>query len=258
MRSSWILYTARAAMLESWSKRSAFVLDVGVMCVNNMTWLAFWAIFFHNTGSIRGWEAGDLFLYFAILCSVFGIVSGFLANLRRLGLIVANGELDAALTVPADTLVYIALRRVNASGIGDFVFGTAVFLVIGQINIERLALFISVVILGAVVLASFLVAIGSASFFTRGEGDQAQLAYDAIGVFAMYPTDFFGGIVKLMLFTVLPTAFVTGIPVDLLTDFSWSWLLPLAIAAIAAAVGSRAIFYAGLRRYRSGSRWTSA
>jgi ABC-2 type transport system permease protein len=62
-----------------------------------------------------------------------------------------------------------------------------------------------------------------------------------------------GGTVKLLLYTLVPAAFVTYLPIVALRDLS---LVDAALAA-AGSFGflllSAAVFYAGLRRYESGN-----
>jgi ABC-2 type transport system permease protein len=108
------------------------------------------------------------------------------------------------------------------------------------------------------VFVSFVVALGSLTLVLGGRGEQADLGFQALLILASYPLDVFGGVTKLVMFTVVPAAFITGVPVHLIDGFSWGTL----VALIGAALGSAAIawtsFRAGLRRYRSGSLWTRA
>lgn len=254
----WTLTTWRAAFFETWSKRRAFWVDVITMCVNNLFWLAFWGVFFETTGSVKGWDAQRIFVFFAIVTAIFGVVAGLFANVRHIGRMIADGELDAALTVPVDTLTYLLLRRVNSSHVGDALFGCALFAAVGDPTPERIALFAAAVVAGSVVLASFLVFLGSLTFFVGGDGAQAQLGFDAVGLFSMYPIEFFGGVAKMLIFTVIPTAFIVGVPSRLVANFSWVDAGTLALVAVCLAAVARATFTLGLRRYRSGSSWTAA
>ena len=118
-------------------------------------------------------------------------------------------------------------------------------------------MFVFGAICGSVVLVGFLVALGSVTLFAGGNGEQADLGFQAILIFASYPIDVFGGLTKLFLFTAVPAAFVSGLPTSLVASFSW----PVAAAAGAAAVFAAiavTTFGLGLRRYSSGALWTRA
>lgn len=68
-----------------------------------------------------------------------------------------------------------------------------------------------------------------------------------------YPATLLSGTVKLLLYTIVPTGFVTYLPIVALRELS------LADAALAAAGSlgflalSAGVFYHGLRRYESGN-----
>ena len=53
--------------------------------------------------------------------------------------------------------------------------------------------------------------------------------------------------------TILPAAFVGAIPLDIVRRLDWTALLGLIGFAIGITLLSRLVFYAGLRRYESGS-----
>jgi ABC-2 type transport system permease protein len=72
---------------------------------------------------------------------------------------------------------------------------------------------------------------------------------------ASYPADVFAGATKVLLYTAVPAAFVSGVPAELVDDFDvGDATLMLGVAGLFAALGW-GTFTAGLRRYSSGSVW---
>ena len=80
---------------------------------------------------------------------------------------------------------------------------------------ERALVFVVSSALAAVVLVGFLVLAGSLTFFIGGRGAQSDIAFQAVLLLSSYPLDVFGGATRLLLFTAIPAAFVTGLPVRL-------------------------------------------
>jgi len=116
-------------------------------------------------------------------------------------------------------------------------------------------MFLFGVVAGSVVLIGFLVACGSLTLFVGGRGEQADLGFNAILIFASYPLDLFGAATKMLLFTAVPAAFVTGVPARLVRNFDTpEALLMVAVAALFALIGW-GTFHLGLRHYSSGSIW---
>ncbi|HEX2295596.1 MAG TPA: ABC-2 family transporter protein [Actinomycetota bacterium] len=253
-----VVATMRRAFAEAWARRASFWFQVGVMVANDLFFVAFWFLFFNEVESVRGWDVDDTLLLLAILATVTGVVMGLFPNARLLGQMISDGRVDAALALPGDPLAYLLARSVDAALLGDLLFGPLLFVALGDVTADRVALFLLGSIAGSVVFLSFLVLLGSITFFAGGRGEHAELGFQALLMLSSYPPDIFAGATKLLLFTAVPAAFVSGLPTRLVDDFSPS--LAAAIVAVAAAFAAAAYgaFSAGLRRYRSGSAWTQA
>jgi ABC-2 type transport system permease protein len=250
--------TLRTALLEAWTSRRSFWIQVSIMVANDLAWVAFWVLFFHRVGEIRGWEVHRVLLLFAILTTVTGLSLGLLANARKLGTLAADGELDAVLTLPVNSLAFLLVRRVDVAMLGDLVFGPVLFVLAGDPNLERTAIYVLGSLCGAVVLTGFLVAMSALTLFIGGRGEQADLGFQAILILASYPIDLFAGATKLLLFTAVPAAFVTGLPTELVDDFNWNTTAVLAGAAAVFALIGAVAWKVGMKRYESGAVWTNA
>lgn len=252
-----LLATMRGAVAEAWANRGAFWAQVAVMIVNDVAWIAFWVLFFHRVGSVRGWNTDGVLLLLAVLTTGAGLVLGLLANTRSIGRLVSGGEIDAALVLPVPTLPYLLVRRVNATNLGDVAFGVVLFAVAGHPTPGRVALYLVGVVSSAVLLTGFLVATGSLAFFL-GRDDLGELSFHGMLLLSSYPVDVFGPVAKVVMYTVVPAAFVGAVPARLMQD--WDPLVALAMLGSAAAFAllGWATFSAGIRRYTSGAVWTNA
>jgi ABC-2 type transport system permease protein len=105
----------------------------------------------------------------------------------------------------------------------------------------------------ALIFTSFVVIFGSLAFFIGNTETLAQQLLGTLVTFSTYPMNLFTGVVRLLLFSVVPAGFVSFVPLQLLHQFSWPLLGALAgfttlIVSIAAG-----LFHLGLRRYESGN-----
>ncbi|MBK7623048.1 MAG: ABC-2 family transporter protein [Kineosporiaceae bacterium] len=107
----------------------------------------------------------------------------------------------------------------------------------------------------SVVLTSFLVTAGSLAFFTD-RSEPAALSLHAVLLFASYPIDIFGGPLELLLYTMVPAAFVAAVPARLIDHPSPPEAVLLVVATVAFASLAWGTFTLGLRRYASGSAWS--
>jgi ABC-2 type transport system permease protein len=253
-----LVTTMKTALIEAWTNRKSFWLQVSFMIANDLSIVVFWMLFFRKVGTVRGWDTGHVLVLFGVLAMVTGIAMGILGNARRLGQMIADGELDAVLALPVDPLLYLLVRRVDTALLGDLVFGPAVFIFSGHATLETALVFVVTSLCAAAFFVSFLVILGSATLFLGGRGEPAELGFQALLMLASYPIDLFGGLIKLLLFTAIPAAFVTGIPTRLLTQFDWREAGVFLAGSVAALALARTVFRAGLAHYRSGALWTRA
>ena len=252
-----VLATLRAAIAEARSNRAAFWTQLAAMGINDIVWVIFWVLFFAKVGSVSGWDRGRVLLLLAVVTTSAGVVLGLLSNARRIGQLVADGGIDAALALPVRTLPYLLVRRVDPVNLGDVVFGIGLFLVACSPTPERAAVYLLGSAAAALVLTGFLVLVGSIAFFT-GRGEAGDLGFQAVILLASYPADIFSGITKTLLYTAIPAAFISAVPVRLVDHLAMTDVAELLGAAAGFTVAAVAVFAAGLRRYTSSAVWTRA
>ncbi len=254
---SALLTTWRLAGAEALANQRGFWTQFGVMIANDIVWVIFWFLFFREVGEVRGWDADRVLVLLAVLTTAAGFVLGLLANARQIGRLAADGGLDAALGLPTPTLAHLLVRRIDTTHVGDVAFGIVLFVALGNPSPGRTAAFLLALVCAVLAFVGFLVLMGSLSFFV-GRNEAGDLGFQALLLFSSYPVDIFGGVVRFMLYAVVPAGFVTGVPTRLIDDFD-----PLVAAggfAVSALflVAGVTTFHLGLRRYTSGAGWTPA
>ncbi len=252
-----LLATMRNAIAEAGANRASLGAQMAVMAVNDLVWVVFWVLFFRRVGDVRGWDGNRILLLLAVLTTAGGITLGLLANARRVGTMAVEGELDAVLSLPVPPLAYLLLRRIEPTNLGDIAFGIILFAIAGTPTIERTTVFVGVVIAAATLMTGFLVLTGSLSFFA-GRSEGGELGFHAILLLGSYPVDVFAGMAKVVLYTIVPAAFVSTVPARLIDSFDAGQAIWLAVISTAFAFAGWLTFTLGLRRYTSGSVWTRA
>ncbi|MEQ8186440.1 MAG: ABC-2 family transporter protein [Candidatus Eremiobacterota bacterium] len=233
--------------------RLSFLGQMFAMVINDIFWIIFWYIFFGKISAVRGWEFKDVLMLFGMSAFAFGISSGLFANRREIARLIEEGGLDFYLTLPKDPLLHILLGKISISSLGDLVFSIALVIAVKGLAPLFLLRFILAGILAGIILTAFSVTVHSFTFFTgRGSGF-ANFMIETILCFSMYPLKIFDGIAKILLFTVIPAAFISTIPVSIVKDFTWEKFFILAGVAIVSVVISRMVFFYGLKRYTSGN-----
>jgi ABC-2 type transport system permease protein len=249
--------TVRNAFAEVVAKPSALAFQMVVMIVNDLVWVVFWVLFFDRVGTLGGWDRDSILLLQAVLTTAGGLSLGLFANARRIGSMAVAGDLDAVLALPVAPLPFVLLRRIEPVNLGDLVFGVSLFVVACDPTPQRALVFALVSLASATLLTAFLVLTGALAFFT-GRSESGELGFHGMLLLGAYPVDVFAGAVRVLLFTVIPAAFVSAVPARLVEDLDFGRAVGLATAALTFAVAATLTFTAGLRRYTSGSVWTRA
>jgi ABC-2 type transport system permease protein len=194
-----------------------------------------------------------MFLVFGISASAFGLAGILFGNAFNLSDIIVNGRLDYYLSLPRPTLLHVLASRSVPSGMGDFLYGFISYAASGQFTVEGLARFALAVLMATAVFIAFLVTVQSLSFWTGTGGTFTALATNAIITFALYPITLFNQAAKVVLFLVVPAAFMGAVPAGFVRVFSWPTLGLMTLAAVGFLGFAILLFRLGLRRYESGS-----
>lgn len=233
--------------------RAAFVSQSVAMFINDCFWLAYFVLLFERFPIVKGFHGTEVSTLWAVTAAGFGIGHCLFGNSLALARIIANGELDTWLLYPRALLPHVVLGRMNASSFGDAVFGYVVYFVIVRPDLPHAVLFTMLTFSVALLFLGFSVITGSLSFYVGNGESLSECWRNALIAFSTYPTEIFDGKVKLLLFTLIPAAYISGFPVEALQKLSllhaaYSLLGALTVVALAFIVFSH-----GLRRYESGN-----
>jgi viologen exporter family transport system permease protein len=237
--------------------RSAFVIQVVFMALNNLTFFVFWWALMGRVTTIRGWRLGDIQLLFGLVAAAFGLAITFASGVRHLGRFIEDGDLDTLLTQPRSVLVHALGMRAQPSGFGDLISGLIFIAWSGQISWRTVPVVMVVIAASALVFVACGVVFFSLAFWLGRVETAATQLWELLVTFSLYPEPLFGGTLRLVLFTVLPAGFVGYVPVRILHAPSFTNVTILVSVAIGYLCGAVLLFNRGLRRYASGSRFTT-
>ncbi len=233
--------------------RAAFLSQAIGMILNDGVYFLVWVLFFDRFKEVRGWELSDMFLVFGIAAGAFGLAGAFFGNAFNLAEIITGGRLDYYLSLPRSVLLHVLASRVVPSGFGDLLYGFLSYFASGQASWGGLGRFILAILLATAIFIAFLILVQSLAFWLGTGGTFTALAVNAIITFAIYPITLFNQAAKVVLFLIVPAAFLGAVPAGFVRAFSWPTLGSMALAAAGFLALALTLFHLGLRRYESGS-----
>lgn len=233
--------------------RVSFIAQTVGMMINDLVFFIFWAIYFARFSNVAGWGMGEVALIWAVAATAIGLGVALFGNCTRVSSLVMQGQLDYYLVLPKAPLPHVLVSRMGLAGWGDVCFGLLAFALFGPHELLSIALYALLVVASMLVFVSFMVMAGSLAFFIGSAEAAAFQAFQAVITFSVYPGAMFNGWIKVLIFTAIPAAFISHIPVQLLHTFD-PWLLLGLLAFTAFSVGlAGLVFHVGLRRYESGN-----
>lgn len=202
--------------------RTSFLLSIVANALDFIFGLVQYALFFSAAKTIAGWGMDEMLAFYAVFMIVFSLHFILLfPNLSEMAQLVYTGQLDLVLTKPVSAQLFLSFRRLSFEEFGSLF--AALFLLLGLIGLGRVRLSISSVAAFTMALTCSFVLVYSLFLFLlalaiRLERLQhaADLLWTLFGL-ARYPVDVFPRWLRLLMYGLLPIAFVTTVPARMLT-----------------------------------------
>jgi len=237
--------------------RGAFVMQALFMVLNNFTFFVFWWVLMRRTPTLRGWRLADIQVLFGVVAAGYGLTVTLAGGVRYLGQAIEDGALDTLLTQPKPVLLHALGLRLQPSGFGDVLSGLVFILWSGQVSWRTAPAVALAIAASALACAACGIVFFSLAFWVGRVETAARQLWELLLTFSLYPEPLFGGALRLALFTVLPAGFVGYLPASVVREPSIQNMSMLATGAVLYFTLAVLVFDAGLRRYASGSRFTT-
>lgn len=237
------------------SKRAAFLIESGLMVVNNLIFFSIWWIFFRQFKNIGGWQLEDMVVVMAVGSGSYGLMGICFGGIKNLSSIILNGDLDPFMTQPKNLLLHIAGSRSFAKGWGNLMTAI-VLLILGKMfaPLSLILIFFSI-ICGCLVFTSINILAHSLSFWFGSIESVSKKYCDSLYLFSVYPTNIYSGLLQIVMFTLIPAGIISYLPVELVREVSLIHLFYLLMSSLIFFVLAFFVFYAGLKRYESGNKF---
>jgi len=237
-------------LLKEMEYRVAFISQVIGMILNNGSFIIQWIILFSLQSHFGGYLFEDVMLIWAVAAGAYGLNRIIFGNSINISNYVLTGKLDSYLVQPKNVLLNLIVSRSSASAIGDLLYGYIVIFIVG-FTLESIALYTILILIGAIIFTAFTIIMQSLAFWLgRAEGIAAGVE-NAMLMPSTYPEGLFSGVVKTILFTVIPVGYMVYLPVRILRQFDILTMLSLLGFTALIVVIAVFIFYRGLKRYSS-------
>ena len=269
---------ARNSLVRDMTFRVNFLIE----CVSSVTWtmmnLGFYLLIFTHTNQIganTGWGKWEFFAFLATTMLINSLVQAFfMPNCEDISELIRTGGLDFALLQPIDTQFLISLAKVDWSSLANFAAGLVLLAVsVGHLATRpeqapvlsplSIALYAFYILCGVAILYSLMIALAATSIWL-GQNRSLYDFWFYITNFSRYPMEIYDGAwgrpLRWICTFLIPVLVVVNVPARIIArpvsptgETVWPLAAFALLATAGSLVGSRWIFQAALRSYRSAS-----
>lgn len=214
-------------------------------------------LFYRHGAQLGGWTWEQALTVFGLFIFLNGITASVLTpNLTRIVEYVHKGTLDFVLLKPIDSQFWLSLRNATPWGLPDMLFGLGVITYAAlKMNLDPLQMVYAIVplLLAVIVLYSLWFIVGCLSIWYVKVWNATEVLRTFLDA-GRYPISAFPALIRVFFTFIVPVAFMTTIPAQvMLGNADWRWLLAEAAVAIGLFTFTRFFWRFALRFYTSAS-----
>lgn len=244
------ILSIKYSLMREMLNKTTFLMNVIFMILNNASFIIQWVILFSLKDNIGGYGLKQVLLLWGLVSLTYGISHFFFESSFKLSDTINTGKLDAFLIQPKNVLISTITSSVSASAIGDIIYGFIMLFIYG-FSIKTFLLYTLFAITGSLIITSFAIILGSLSFWFNKSDLVADTGNHLMIQFSTYPDGIFKGIVKIILYTIVPVGVCIYLPISVITNFNlYLFILILVFTGVLVSLAFL-IFNKGLKRYSS-------
>lgn len=234
--------------------KKSFLIQSIFMIINNFFFLIYWVVVFSlNDGNLNGIVFKDILIIWAIPNGAWGLANFLFGGLRDIDKLIISGALDTYLLQPKNLIVSIALSKSRFSSFGDLAYGVILAILISNSIGEFLLLFLFMVT-GAIIMMACFITIRSFAILLGDMENIASVYENSLLItLSIYPYDIFGNVIKVLMFTIVPTAYISHIPNMVFKGYDFRLILVVFAVSILLITIAVKFFYCILKKYESGN-----
>lgn len=235
--------------------RLSFFIQSIFMFINNGFWLLFWAIIFNANGSnINGVNMDTMLYLWSIPVISFGVAFFFFGGAENISSYIISGQMDSYMLQPKHPLLNILTSKCNFSAFGDLIYGLVLGFIVVDFDLLKFLLIIIFGIFGSIFYVATSIIIRSLSTWL-GDTDVIASKYNdtLLTTFSIYPEKIFDGVMKVLLYTVIPVAYFAYMPINIVINFNLTQLLIVFAVGIVYMIIAVLVFNKAMKSYESGN-----
>jgi ABC-2 type transport system permease protein len=165
---------------------------------------------------------------------------------------IVKGSLDTFLVQPKSAVFQLFFSGAQPLRAIQLVVGTVLYFVFVPLTPAHVGTFLFGLVVGVAIFTSWVIAIHSITF-RLGNSSVVYKLLSTILHFAKKPVQIFSLAIRLVLYTLIPAAYLGAVQAEQAFSFNIPVAIGLVALSILSPIGAALLFKRGLRRYESGN-----
>jgi len=235
--------------------KTSFLIQTIFMFLNNGFFLVFWNVVFSlNDNNMNGVVFDNILLLWSIPVISYGMTYFFFGGVTNINTYIITGQMDSYMLQPKYLLINVLTSKCIFSAFGDIIYGVVIGCIATKFDIKKLFIVISSGIFGSVFYISTEIILRSISVWLKDTEKIASKYKDTLlTTFSSYPEQIFSKGVKLILYTIVPSAYISYLPIKLINKFNFKNASLILVVGLVYLILAIIIFNRAMRSYESGN-----
>lgn len=234
--------------------KASFIIQTIFMFLNNASFLIFWAVVFSKTGENTDITFNNVLYIWGLSSFAYGVTYFFFAGIEKINEYIITGGLDSFLLQPKGVLLNVATSKSSFSACGDILYGIVVGAMASGGDIGKVLMLMALGTFGGVFFFATEVIVRSLSVWIGDTNTVADRYVQMLLItFSTYPENIFRIGIKIMLYTVVPAAYLAFLPASIIESFDITKLLIVILVGLLYLFISIKVFYKAISCYESGN-----
>ncbi len=250
----YLINALKVSIKSAMAYKVSFIVQSLFMIINNGFFLIFWKVLFNNAGDGLDISFDSILYLWSVSTMAYGIAYFFFGGVKKINEYILNGTMDSFILQPKNLLLNVISSKCTFSAFGDFLYGFVICIIVTRFNIPKIFLLLLLSIIGSGFFISTEVLFRSLTVWL---GDTNSLATryteTLLLTFSTYPENIFSVGIKVLLYTIIPVAYVVYLPIKLTMSFDVGTFLLIILMLVIYTIISITVFYKAMKSYESGN-----
>lgn len=251
----FFLQALKVSVMSAAEYKTSFIIQTVFMFINNGFFLVFWNVVFRiNKGNMNGVSFNNILYLYSIPVISYGVAYFFFGGCTNINQFIITGQMDSFMLQPKCPLLNVLTSKCNFSAFGDLLYGIVIGLFATKGNMLSFSLLVILGIFGSIFHISTDIIFRSISVWLKDTEEIARVyTHSLLTTFSSYPEQIFGKCTKVLLYTVIPAAYISYIPIKIIDSFNLFYIGLIFIVGILYMLVAILIFNKAMKSYESGN-----